>query len=67
MTLVAAAGPCCRRRRRVPTLPQPLTAAPSVPPAAPLQAALPAGVFQSFVAALKPKQQQRLQEVLQAA
>jgi hypothetical protein len=29
-----------------------------------MQAALPAEVFQGFVAALKPKQQQRLQEVL---
>ena len=31
-----------------------------------LQAALPAEVFQGFVASLKPKQQQRLQEVLSA-
>lgn len=31
-----------------------------------VQAALPAEVFQGFVAALKPKQQQRLQEVLSA-
>jgi hypothetical protein len=29
-----------------------------------LQAALPAEVFQGFVASLKPKQQQRLQAVL---
>ena len=32
----------------------------------PPQAALPAEVFQGFIAALKPKQQQRLQEVLSA-
>ena len=42
--------------------------APSLPPLPPFsaQAALPADVFQGFVSALKPKQQQRLQAVLGA-
>lgn len=62
-----ACGPCVLARRRAcsgcasPTPPAHRTL-PCCPSA--LQAALPAEVFQGLLAGLKPKQQQRLQEVL---